>query len=64
MSNKPFKIHICAIAFAIIQMTAELVKAIYQEHYFTLIMVGLMLLCMCWLGKWAYRQNKRKKANG
>lgn len=64
MQLKGFKVWLCAIIFAIIQMIADVIKAIYQENYVIMILEGATLVWMCWLGKWAYRQNKRKKANG
>ena len=64
MQLKGFKVWLCAIVFAIIQMIADVIKAIYQENYVIMILEGATLVSMCWLGKWAYRQNKRKKANG
>lgn len=64
MQLKGFKVWLCAVVFAVIQMATDIIKAIYQENYVIMILEGVMLVWMCWFGKRAYRQNKRKKANG
>lgn len=47
MQLKGFKVWLCAIVFAIIQMTADVIKAIYQENYVIMILEGATLVWMC-----------------
>lgn len=57
---KELKIWFMAVVFAIIQMTADAIKAVYTHSYFLLAFETLGVIAMVWLGRIVYRKYKAK----
>lgn len=57
---KEIRIWFMAVLFAIIQMTADAIKAIYTHSYFLLTFEILGVVAMLWLGRIVYRKYKAK----
>lgn len=61
MTIQYFKLYLAGIIFGIIQMSADLLKAVYKTDYFMIAFMGLMFIVMIRLLIWAMREHKRER---
>lgn len=61
MTIRYFKLYLAGIIFGIIQMGADLLKAVYTIDYFMIAFMGLMFIVMIRLLMWAIRERKRER---
>lgn len=61
MTIKYFKLYLVGIIFGLIQMGADLLKAIYETDYVMIAFMGLMFIVMIRLLRWAIREHRRER---
>ncbi len=61
MKTRIHSIFMLGLMFAIIQMVADTIKAIYESKSYIAIFVGINLILMIWLFKWSYHTHKKIK---
>lgn len=60
MNRKILALWFCAVFFGIIQMSADVIKAVIKEEYFLMATEGVMLVSIIVLGIIVYGKTRRK----